>query len=164
LVWAIDPRRDDLPSMARQIRRYASDVLTANGIEWTFDSPVEPAWAFGPDQRRHVLLIFQEAIRNAARHSGCSELHMSLLAARGECVARIRDDGRGLPDPLPEAGEGLANMRTRAALLGGSCEIVSAPGGGVELIVQFPLSPRPRWRGRMRMLFRGASRIGANRS
>jgi signal transduction histidine kinase/streptogramin lyase len=165
LVWAIDPRRDDLPSMARQVRRYASDVLTAHGIGWTFDTPDDSCWSsFGPEQRRHLLLIFQEAIRNAARHSGCSEMHMSLTASAGECIARIHDDGRGLPHPLPESGEGLQNMRTRAAILGGACFIESRPGEGVEIIVRFPIAAAPRWRGRIRMLFRSGTRIGANRS
>jgi signal transduction histidine kinase len=106
-------------------------------------------------------VIFQEAIRNSARHSGASRLRLTLEAAHGEAVARIADNGRGLPEPLPDSGNGLANLRARAAALGGRFELVSQPGCGVEIVVRFPLARRL---GSISMLFRRRRRMGANRS
>jgi len=165
LVWAIDPRSDDVGGVARRVRRCASDILTAQGIGWELEMPEESAaLPLGPDQRRHLLFIFQEAIRNAARHSGASFVAMSLARVDAECIARIADDGRGLADPASEDGNGLQNLRARAAALGGMCSIVSRPASGVEVMVRFPISDAHVLPGRIRMLFRGAARISPNRS
>jgi signal transduction histidine kinase len=164
LVWAMDPQRDDLPSIARRIRRYASDVLESQGIRWSLDTPQDGELApFPPDKRRHLLLIFQEAIRNAARHSGAKQVRLSLEVEGGEGVARIADDGCGLPDPRPDSGNGLRNLGARAAALGGTLSMESVRGEGVRVTVRFPIS-RARGRlGRMRMLFRRSPKTSVNR-
>ena len=52
----------------------------------------------------------------------------------------IRDNGRGF-DPLsPTEGHGLASLRNRAAALGGSLAIVSAPGAGTTVTLQLPIT------------------------
>jgi ligand-binding sensor domain-containing protein len=154
LVWSVDPRRDDMASTVRRIRRYATDVLETQGIRWTFESPAHTQFpSLGPEQRRHLLLIFQEALRNAARHAHCSAVDLVLTLERRECVARIRDNGRGLPDPIPDSGAGIRNLRARAAALGGVLSIVSAPDAGTDLTVRFvPAAARTGWR-RIVMLF-----------
>jgi signal transduction histidine kinase len=154
LVWSVDPRRDDLASTVRRIRRYATDVLETQGIQWTFETPAHTQFpSLGPEQRRHLLLIFQEALRNAARHANCSAVDLVLTVERRECLARIRDNGCGLPDPIPDSGSGLRNLRARAAALGGVLSIVSTPSAGTELTVRFvPSAARTGW-GRIVMLF-----------
>lgn len=167
LVWAIDPRRDDLGSTSRRIRQYASDLLETKGIQWSFQAPASAAPPMAPDQRRHVLLFFQETLRNAARHAGCSSVTMSLQVSDREWSARIADNGRGMPASRPDAeddefGNGLRNLRGRAASLGGTLVVVSEPGRGTELTLRFPQAASRGPMGRMRMLFRGASKSPRN--
>jgi len=167
LVWAIDPRRDDPGSIARRIRQYASDLLEARGITWSFQAPAQTSPVMAPDQRRHVLLFFQETLRNAVRHAGCSSVKMGLEVRDGEWLACIVDDGRGMATPLPdedktESGNGLRNLRGRAASLGGRLVVVSEPGCGTELTLRFPQASSRGLAGRIRMLFRGAVRISPN--
>ncbi|HEY2012927.1 MAG TPA: two-component regulator propeller domain-containing protein [Bryobacteraceae bacterium] len=161
LVWAIHPGSDDLADVARRVRRYATEVLEAQGIRWSFDTPPPAAHpALSPEQRRHLLLIYQEAIHNAAKHAKCSSVHLSLACGHGGCAAGIRDDGCGLPDPVPDSGNGLRNLRARAEALGGTLAIASQPGEGTEVTVSFPLKTE---RGRIGMLFRRTPRSGVNR-
>ena len=144
LVWAADPRCDDMASTARRVRRYATDVLERQGVTWSLETPGTELPPLPPEKRRHVLLIFQEALRNAARHAACSHVDLFLGTVRGEYVVRIRDNGRGLPEPLPESGSGLLNLRSRAAALGGGLSLVSVPGAGTDVTVRFPAGKSSR--------------------
>ena len=163
LAWAVDPRRDDMASTSRRIRRYASDVLEPQGIAWALELSDAGLPSLSPEQRRHVLLIFQEALRNAARHSRCSRVELFLRVEADAYVVRIRDNGCGLPDPIPELGSGLLNLRSRAAALSGTLSIVSSPRAGTDLTVRFPAG-KTRWRrmGRMFMLFRERPGVHSN--
>src|SRR5260370_24873526 len=87
IVWLVDPRRDDLRNVALRIRQFASGVLEAQGIRWTLQAPAEPEkLKLAPEQRRHVYLIFQEAITNAARHAACAAVQMSAHVATTQLV------------------------------------------------------------------------------
>jgi len=165
LVWCIDPRRDDMHSMVRRLRHFASSLLEAKGIQLVFDIGQESErLSLRLDQRRHLFLIFKEAIQNAARHSDCRSLLVSLAVVDGECLARVKDDGKGLPEPLPESGNGLDSIGRRAQALGGRLQIVSRSPYGVAVEVRFPERVRNYWAsrlfanaGRTLMLLRRAS-------
>jgi signal transduction histidine kinase len=145
IIWAIDPRRDDLGNVVAQVRQFASDVLEAQGINWDFQvAPELETIKLDPEQRRHLFLIFKEAINNIARHADCRCASLSLTIARHQLRAEIRDDGRGFTandgNPASAAnGHGLENMRRRAAQVGGQVGIDSAPGCGVAIKLMIPL-------------------------
>ena len=147
VVWSIDPRRDDLGNLIVHVRRFASRVLEAQGIGWKLQAPLEPERVkLAPDQRRHLLLIFKEAINNIARHANCKSAVISIVVIDHRLEAQIADDGRGFDPPhgpaLPDAhagGNGLGNMRLRAAQLGGHLDIDSASGRGTRLKLTVPL-------------------------
>jgi ligand-binding sensor domain-containing protein len=147
IVWAIDPRRDDLSNVVFRVRQFASDVLGSKGIAWSFQSPAEfEKIKLNPQQRRHIFLIFKEAISNASRHSGCHSVRLSLAMAHSRIIGEIRDDGLGMAvissDQRPcdgRGGHGLENMRARAAQLGGDLTIDSSPGLGTCITVEVPV-------------------------
>jgi nitrate/nitrite-specific signal transduction histidine kinase len=153
IVWAIDPRRDELSTVVSRVRQFASDVLDAQGINWDFHTPPElERIKLDPEQRRHLFLIFKEAINNISHHADCQSVYLSLKVARQQLLGEIRDDGRGFNnghDPesksdltLSTNGHGLANMRQRAAQVGGQIQIESAPGEGVSIKLMIPLRKR----------------------
>ncbi len=86
-----------------------------------------------------IFRIAQEAITNAVRHSGASELTLSLTRSDGELVLKVSDDGKGLPEPVSEGG-GLTGMRERALLIGGDLRIESTTGAGVAVTLRVPLA------------------------
>ncbi|HUQ33557.1 MAG TPA: ATP-binding protein, partial [Pyrinomonadaceae bacterium] len=148
IVWSIDPRRDDLQSVVRRIRQFASDVLEAQGIEWEFRVPPEvESLKLGPDERRHLFLIFKEGINNVVRHgAGAKAVSLSIAVEGRQLAGEIRDDGCGFTPQEASAsrskgrgGNGLPNMRERAEQLGGRLEIVSSPGAGTRLTLRVPL-------------------------
>lgn len=85
-----------------------------------------------------VLPVLSEALSNALRHSGAGEIQVSLTVDGDEVQLCIDDNGHGFSDPAQESG--LANMRYRAGLLGGRCDIHSVPGEGTSVTWSAPLS------------------------
>src|SRR5262249_146191 len=135
IVWAVDPRRDDLSNVVFRVRQFAADVLSAKGIKWQFDAAAElERTKLDPEQRRHIFLIFKEAITNAVRHAECSEVYLSLNIVEGTIAAEIRDNGHGFATPVLDGDDGskvhgLSNLRARARQLGGDLQIDSSPNG-----------------------------------
>jgi signal transduction histidine kinase len=84
--------------------------------------------------------VLQEALSNAARHATGSEIEVELAVADDGLRLEVRDRGPGFdagavrPDAL-----GLAGMRERAELLGGSWEIAAREGGGTCIRLTLPL-------------------------
>lgn len=142
IAWSIDPSHDDLGSLTARIRRFASDMFDGRGVRWTFDAPADGALArLSPEVRRHVLLVFQEAINNIARHAGSREVTLTLRVADRRLEAEIRDDGRGFALEETDAGpgRGMRNMMARARELRGTLEIGSSPGGGTRIRLMVPV-------------------------
>jgi signal transduction histidine kinase len=86
--------------------------------------------------------IVQESLTNVTRHSRATEAEIRLTEEGEKYVLSIHDNGSGidhekLRDPL---SIGLAGMRERALLLGGSLEILSGPNSGTTIEARFPLA------------------------
>jgi len=83
--------------------------------------------------------IAQEALSNAARHSGAAEILVSLEADSQGVALSIRDDGRGISLPSPLAmGMGLRIMRHRATLIGATLKVAPLDEGGTLVRCTLP--------------------------
>jgi signal transduction histidine kinase len=93
-------------------------------------------------RRRHQLfLAFKEALTNVVRHSGATEVRLSIRLEAGQVRLTIADNGRGVPPgSRTEETGGVANMRTRIKKLGGQFEMTSESGRGTVLRFFVPLS------------------------
>lgn len=89
-----------------------------------------------------LLQIAREALSNAIRHSGAPRARLSLRAMDDAAVLTVEDNGRGFDPAIPpQPGHlGLANLRERAASVGGTIDVSSRVGGGTRIIVRLPLS------------------------
>ncbi|MBD3576289.1 MULTISPECIES: sensor histidine kinase [Streptomyces] len=79
-----------------------------------------------------------EALANAAKHSGASQVRVWGRVDSGVLSLSVCDDGRGGADP--EAGAGLAGLADRLAVLRGRLTVSSPVGGPTELRVEVPCS------------------------
>jgi ligand-binding sensor domain-containing protein len=143
-IWAIDPRRDNLRSLVTRIRRFAGDLLEASGMSWNLQAPPDPEQVkLSPMERRHLYLIFKEALNNAARHSEATSVSMTIALAGRRLSAVIRDNGKGFTPPKATESvgrHGLPSMIGRAMQLGGELKMESVPGHGTEIRLDVPLS------------------------
>lgn len=87
-----------------------------------------------------LFRIVQEALTNVARHSGATEVDLSLSRLHGTCVLNVRDNGHGIADGAERKTRsfGLLGIRERARLFGGSVALQTAPGQGFSLTVVLP--------------------------
>lgn len=125
-----------LPTLASHVevlnRAHAARVaFTADGVR-----------ALPAAQEEALLRVAQEALHNALRHSGAASVSVELRGtpSRG-AVLRVVDDGRGFdPAAVRRAGRrlGLVSMRDRAAGVGGSLTVESAPGKGTAVEMEVP--------------------------
>ena len=122
---------DGLRTLADELRRNTTTEIEIAGEE-PDGIPMEIV--------AEVLAIAREALANVARHSGASHALVSLAAAGDAVRLEISDDGRGLEHgALAASGHhGLANMRKRAEVLGGTFDIRSGDGEGTRIIVAIP--------------------------
>jgi signal transduction histidine kinase/ligand-binding sensor domain-containing protein len=92
---------------------------------------------------QHLLRIAQEAVTNALKHAGASEVWVKLNTQDRRLDLRIVDNGRGFEqqDAFSSLGGhfGLIGMRERAERLGGELRLASHPGEGTEVEVTVPL-------------------------
>lgn len=81
-----------------------------------------------------LFRITQEAIHNATKHAKAKHISVSLMAQNGGWVLSVKDDGVGLGrNPKKTPGMGLRIMQYRARMIGATCEMRGAAGGGVVL-------------------------------
>ena len=90
--------------------------------------------------------ITQEAITNVARHASASRIEVVLKARNSTLTLAIVDDGRGFnPLELSDSeGLGVAGMRERASLEGGTLEVFSKPEKGCRVLFEVPLEGKGR--------------------
>ncbi len=140
IVWVINPERDQLRDLTQRMRRFASDLFTSRGIEFTFRAPSsDHHLRVGADVRRHIFLIFKESVNNIIRHSRCEKAAIDLSVDGGSIVLTVEDDGSGFDTAYAADGNGVANMRVRARLLGGSFRVDSGTQRGTKITLSAPI-------------------------
>jgi two-component system sensor histidine kinase UhpB len=125
----------DLPSALTNLARTFSD---RTGI------PVRRQLAtqlpkLDPSVELVLYRVAQEGLTNAARHSGASEVTLTLEHDTDSVLLRIVDNGRGFDGRRAEGG-GLRGIRERALIVGGAVAIKPAPISGVEIRLQVPVA------------------------
>lgn len=89
-----------------------------------------------------VYRIIQEALANAAHHSGAAQARVSITRQDERLMVVVADDGHGFdPGEVPESGIGLAGMLERSRLIGGQLRIESAPQAGTRVTISLPILP-----------------------
>lgn len=88
-----------------------------------------------------VFRIVQESLTNVARHARAAQCSVVVGRSREKLRVVIEDDGVGFDrrDPA-RAGLGLQGMDERAALVGGTVQVTTAPGTGTSVVLEVPLA------------------------
>jgi two-component system sensor histidine kinase UhpB len=141
----------ELLSLARQLRPTALDDLglaaaIGGQVEQLARGEIEAKLAvdggfsdLGDDAQLVVYRVAQEALNNAARHSGAKHVDVRLRRSEdGGVVLEVADDGRGFAFDESERGLGIGGMRERALLVGGELTIESRPDAGTTVRLAVP--------------------------
>jgi signal transduction histidine kinase len=147
IVWAVDPENDSLENLAGYVCRYASEFAADSPVQCKLKIPWElPYCHLSTDVRHNVFLAVKEALNNALKHSGATEIVLTIAARADEFEIEITDNGRGIiakennePLKIKRTGHGLANLRERLASIHGRFELKSEPDQGTEVRLIVPL-------------------------
>ncbi|GAB3841760.1 sensor histidine kinase [Hymenobacter jeollabukensis] len=142
IVWAINPAHDSMESVTSRMRSFASDVLEARGIDFIFKvAPEVTEHRLPMRARREFFLMFKEAVNNLAKYSKAEFARITLDYDNRSLVLRVEDDGVGFDPKAPAqgGGNGMTNMRSRAAAIKAHLTIDTAPGEGTRLELRVPL-------------------------
>ena len=141
----------ELLSLARQLRPTALDDLglaaAIAGLverlgEGEIEATIEVDGDFSDlsdDAQLVVYRVAQEALSNAARHSGAAHVAVTLRRGPEGVELTVADDGRGFAFAESERGLGIGGMRERALLVDGELTLESRPGAGTTVRLTIPL-------------------------
>lgn len=144
IVWSLNPKNDNMNSIAKRWEAYALPLCQAREI--SFNLTIDPnaySLHLGMMARKNLYLIVKEAINNAIKYSNCTELYVRMeMLAQGFRLT-VSDNGVGFHIETSPQGDnkvqsdrnGIENMHVRAKDLQGELVIVSAPGQGTEVII-----------------------------
>ncbi len=144
LARGLSPVGTGRDSLAGAIQTLAARVIERFGVQVDCQLDFDEPLGLSETAATHVYRIVQEALTNALRHSGATEIAVRVKASDGELHLQVDDNGRGFQRaPDGPQGLGLDIMRYRAQMLGGDLVIDSGDGGGASVRCSCPLATRP---------------------
>jgi signal transduction histidine kinase len=144
MVDSMDSVGESLDAALATFRARIQPRIEAAGFAFRWSQPdALPATGLGPRDVLQVFRIMQEAVTNALKHSGGTEIAITITPhVDGAVAIAIADNGQGYSDEedTRDAGRGLVNMRTRARAVGAQYTLASAPGKGTQVTLALPAS------------------------
>jgi signal transduction histidine kinase len=144
IVWVVDPERDNLASVARYLASFTEEFLTRLKIACRVQIPNSfPEREVSSEVRHDLFLAVKEALNNAIRHGGATEIEFRVRILDDRLQISITDNGSGFEASELSTGRGLLNLRNRMERLHGQCELQSTPGAGATVTLELPLPASP---------------------
>ncbi|CPU25118.1 Putative two-component system sensor kinase [Mycobacteroides abscessus] len=127
-------------SLAQELRAVAGEVEDTHTVAV---SPVivgDADLALEPETGRALVGATREALVNAAKHSGQSDINLYAEVEPGQISVFVRDRGKGFdPEEVPQDRQGIArSIKARVLRRGGQVQIKSEIGKGTEVRIIMP--------------------------
>ncbi|MBJ6724562.1 sensor histidine kinase [Geomesophilobacter sediminis] len=126
--------------LAEAIEWHAKGVERRSGISCLMMLDETTSRSLTRQEQTVAFRIFQEAITNVVRHSGASEVSISLCSTASAVVLEVADNGCGITEAALAAPTafGLLGMRERAGICRGTLSVTGTPGQGTVVRLQVP--------------------------
>lgn len=142
-VEALRPAALDGVALPEALARLVDDLRRASGV--TIHVEGQGVGTLAPAAEVSVYRVIQEALTNVRKHAQARNVWLRTEWGPVWFSASVRDDGRGAPSQpissMPAAGFGVSGMRERAAAVGGTLEVQTAPGTGFCVTLRVPCTP-----------------------
>jgi len=144
IIWFIDPTHDKLSDLVARLQETARVMLPA--VRCKFEqsgdfSSANLSLAF----RRNVPPLFKETLHNLLKHAHATAVEISVRRRENEFAFSVKDNGVGFNATQKNSGNGLQNLKRRAAEIGGRIEIESRAGGGTTVTLTAPITQTRDW-------------------
>ncbi len=139
MVWAINPENDSLSRMIIRLKEFCSEIFDPAGIAYFFNvDETLMNTRFNLGSRKDLYLIVKEAITNAAKYSKADTVSVSFRNNLHSVKISVEDNGIGMDPGMATSGNGIRNMRHRAAAIRSELVIESKTGEGTKVILDIP--------------------------
>lgn len=136
-IFTLQLRETASPGLRAQLATVVMSNSSPLGFTPRFHTEGPVDTIVPPHVGEDMVAVLREALSNVARHAGATRVEVVVSAGRAATV-EVRDNGRGIG--TPERASGLANMRARAGVHGGTCHIGDGPQGGTVVSWSVPLT------------------------
>jgi signal transduction histidine kinase len=138
IIWLVNPSNDGLADFEFRLRGIATDLLGETTLQ--FDSRIDVSVPLGMSAKRHVLLLYKEALHNVRKHANARSVQVRVVVERARLSLTVADDGVGFDATASHTGYGLRSLAHRAEQLGGTLRIHAAPASGTTITLTVPLA------------------------
>ena len=129
--------------LARGIQNFISRSAALHSVRIRFTTNLR-AERFDTDIEVILYRVVCELINNSLKHSGCSEINLSLSSGGDTLTLDYSDNGCGFnPAAVMDCGMGLSNIASRINSLGGTFDIASAKGKGMRAAIRVNTQEEP---------------------
>lgn len=137
LIWSLQTNYGEAESIFERMQKTATEMLSSANITPHISiAPVTELPSLNIIAQKACWLIFKEAVTNVCKYSNAENCYVNVSTSGGSLVMNISDDGVGFESPA--RGNGLRNMKARAAELEGFFNIKTGPGEGTFITTSFP--------------------------
>ncbi len=141
IIWSLNPENNNWQAVLAKCRRFTSDLCESKSIKYTIEFPENISSNILPlESMKNFWLIYKEIVTNAIRHSGCTNLNISIQIKEDSVfLMEIRDNGKGFDVKEVKRGSGLSNIHSRIKVMGGESELITLQEKGTYWKIIFPL-------------------------
>lgn len=136
IIWSLQPESDYLDEILFHIRENTSNMLQDLPVQFSYEQ--QPGLSthvkLPIDYSRNLIMIFKEAINNILKHAAARHITLEVTGdGKGLFTLVLSDDGQGFIQEATSVGNGLNNMRNRAARIHSRLWMDSETGKGTRL-------------------------------
>ena len=139
LIYQLRPTDAAEEGLVAAIRKHLAILKSWDGL--AVELHVEGEARLYKEQEEGLFRIVQEALNNVSKHAHTDRAAVTLRMADGRVALLIEDHGVGFDPSLVQPGDGhlgLASIRERVEMQGGSFKAESQPGEGTKILVEVP--------------------------
>jgi signal transduction histidine kinase len=139
IVWMIKPGETESGSLKQRMERFTYEICGSRNISAALQIDQLEKIKLSMEQRKNIYLIFKEAVNNAVKYSGTEKIEIIASVQNKELMLQVKDFGKGFAFETTGKGNGLDNMKHRAAEMSGTIQINSSAAQGTEIKLSIPV-------------------------
>jgi signal transduction histidine kinase/ligand-binding sensor domain-containing protein len=142
ILWALDPKSDNLYEILTHIKNFGIELFQDTAVEFEF-AKIDASLLnirLPMEYSRNMTMIYKELLNNVLKHASASMVKLTLTnLTRNNIIITLKDNGKGFDQQTTVAGNGTANVKSRAGRIGGVIDICSVIGRGTKITLNLNL-------------------------
>jgi len=142
ILWSLKPSNDVLYEILHRIRDFGTELFQDTDIQFVFTGTNDTWQQYRLDMEmsRNLIMIFKEALNNSLKYAKPTKVSLDVsMKQKGILHIVLKDNGVGFDVQTTAKGNGLMNMKTRAARLKGKLYIDAARNKGTIISLTFKI-------------------------